>query len=265
MRKIQLSISAIFISFLISCTQTEAPKIEWKFSDKDELVYSYAQNSTATQSIGEQKKVNEYLLQADLVLMIQENGNADLELRNVTSSMWFPGTTDTVKNLANDNVIAKGLQINGKPENPSDRGSDLFEFLFVIPDSLLQAGESIIRPTKFPFNATDGIYFVHGQQKITLKEYKEIDGQKFAVIQTEITANDLKVPNELKKQYACDVKGSTEFTFNLDERYFTKGIIDLNIDVTNHQFDTNKKITTLTSSSVHYEILLKEVLTKPLK
>ncbi len=262
MRNIKFSISILLLSILASCTKDPAPNLAWKFSDKDELKYSYIQTSKAKQSIGEREKVNEFKLQGFLALMIQEDTTANLELRDVTSSMWFPGSTDTARNIAEDNIIALGLQTNGKPVNPSQKGSDIFEFLFILPDSTLAAGESITRPTKFPFNASDGVYWIRGEQKITLKEYKEINGEKVAVILTEISASEMDAPAELKKQFDCAVKGASEFEFNMKEQLFNSGTIDLNIDLTNRQFGEDGITTIKTISDVHYDLKLIEFTSK---
>mgnify|MGYP000729700986 CR=1 FL=1 len=264
MSKFQIIISAFLISLFVSCTQNESPTFEWSFSDKIELIYSYKQSSYAKQSqnVSDIEKENEFLMEGDLALMVNKKGNADLELRNIKSSMWLPGSVDTMVNRAENNIIAKGLQSNGKAEDPQQIGSEIFEFFFTLPDTAIKVGESISRVTFFPFNTPSGVFQVDGVKQVTLKEIKEIDGKNIAIIESSIYANHLEIPPSMRKEYECTVTGSTLFYFDLDKQYFTYGIIDLNVKLTNHLFTETEQITTTTDSKISYELALTNVVNK---
>ncbi len=261
MSKFQIVLSSLFIAILFGCS-SDPIVLEWNFENIDEINYSYSQYSKATQTLEDREKVNEFLISSDLALVVQENGNADLELRNIVSKMWIPGFEDTVTNTAENQPLARGLQSNGKAMNPSDQGSDIFEFFFVLPDSLLEEGQTTGRTIKFPYNTTSGVFFVEGVQQISFKEYKKIDNRNIAVLESSIFANHLEIPESMAREHECIVTGKTTFHFDTKNRYFTSGNIDLNVHVTTHNFLPEGKSTSKIDSQVHYEVKLKEVLKK---
>lgn len=254
----RLFILAVSTFIAISCTESspkKAEKIEWNYQGKKELIYDYVQKSSSTQSTNGEELSTDFFLEGDLAMMIREGLQADLELRGVTTAMIQPNTGDTTKREVQNRFLAKGMKTNGQPENPSDRGVEIFQFIFPVPDTLMSEGQSITSPMKFPFNTPTGIYFAVGEQTITLKKIIETEKERRAIIETNVSVSELDLPPSLLGNYYCKITGGSTFSFDLTNQHFTTGNIDLNVHVTTE--DGSTKV--VSDSKTHYDLTLKDI------
>jgi hypothetical protein len=64
---------------------------------------------------------------------------------------------------------------------------------------------------------------VTGNSEIKLADYVQINGKTCAKLKTEIDISTLNVPEEMKGNYKCQVKGRSIFYFNIEDRHFMSG------------------------------------------
>lgn len=215
----------------------QALLLRWDFSgDKvypfDFLQKTIVKNEMDDLSGAENRHVSEQNMEnyGELSLKSEGNNIARLVLEDLTMNieMSIPGKDEpkVIKSQAPAMVI-QGIKEDGSMKLGYSSQELLLKTLFPIPPTPLKIGDSVSIPAQMPFNAMGSLLHVTGTSKIKLVDYVQIAGKNCAKLKTAIDISTLNVPLEMEGNYKCQVKGSSIFYFNLDNRHFMSGRVAL--------------------------------------
>lgn len=241
MNKILLGLS---ILILASCgsdnsksTKTEnsnETQFQWDFSKQRKFIYSFSQTVNGENKMDKDRPAEKTYMTGigHLNVRVKENNLADLSLTGIEMQIIIfneDGTPrDTMTQKAPVNVVQ-----DMKPDGSfSDSNVDiLFDMLFPLPNKDLEKGDSDEIPMKMPFNVNGSRLYSKGQNTLTFKGFKEIEGRNCAVLKGIINVSKLDVPEELKGDYECSSTGNATYYFDLENGYYVGADIQMVMDV----------------------------------
>ena len=169
-----------------------------------------------------------------LSLKSEGNNIARLVIEDLTLSMEInsPSINEPkVMKQQSPPMIIQGIKEDGSMKLGDSSQELLLKTLFPLPSTPLKIGESVTVPSQMPFNAMGSLLYATGNSTIKLVDYVQINGRTCAKLKTEINIANLNVPEEMEGTYKCQVKGSSIFYFNIEERYFMSGRVAMLISM----------------------------------
>tara|TARA_B100000674_G_C37837410_1_gene913573 strand:- start:453 stop:1277 length:825 start_codon:yes stop_codon:yes gene_type:complete len=241
MKKIILGLS---ILILASCgsensksTETDNPngtQFQWDFGKQRTFIYSFSQTVNGENQMGKDRPADKTYMTGigHLNVRVKENNLADLSLTDIEMKMVRYDQEGTPKDTMTQKVPANVVQ-EMKPNGSFDDSNKdiLFKMLFPLPNKDLEKGDSDEITMQMPFNANGSRLFSKGQNTLTFKGYKEIEGRNCVVLKGEIDISNLDVPEELKGEYECSTLGNATYYFDLENRYYVGADIKMVMNV----------------------------------
>ncbi|WP_070138499.1 hypothetical protein [Crocinitomix algicola] len=241
MNKILLGLS---ILILASCgsdnsksTKTEnsnETQFQWDFSKQRKFIYSFSQTVNGENKMGKDRPAEKTYMTGigHLNVRVKENNLADLSLTGIEMQIIIFNEDGTPRDTMTQKAPANVVQ-DMKPDGSfSDGNADiLFDMLFPLPNKDLEKGDSDEIPMKMPFNVNGSRLYSKGQNTLTFKGFKEIEGRNCAVLKGIINVSKLDVPEELKGDYECSSTGNATYYFDLENGYYVGADIQMVMDV----------------------------------
>jgi len=211
----------------------QAPLLRWDFSGDKVYPFDFSQkiimeNEMDDMSGNENRQTSTQRMEGYGKLSLKSEGNnvARFVLEDLTMSMEIsvPDSDEpkVMKSQAPPMVI-QGIKEDGSMKLGNSAQELLFKTLFPMPPTPLKIGEAVSVPAQMPFNAMGSLLYVTGNSEIKLADYVQINGKTCAKLKTEIDISTLNVPEEMKGNYKCQVKGRSIFYFNIEDRHFMSG------------------------------------------
>ncbi|WP_324082143.1 hypothetical protein [Geomonas sp.] len=203
--------------------------LRWDFSAKKTLTYDYAQEVVSKTEIAERssgetdQKVS---TQGELLVKSQGDGSADFVFNDLKARMEFMVSKDEAPKLMEQAVpqlVVHGIKENGSGGFGESSRDMMLKLIFPLPPKALQVGESVEVPAQFLFKAAGSQLQVKGRSRITLKRYVAIGAHTCAQLDVDTDISELKVPAYVEGKYACSVKASSTYFFDINSRSFVSG------------------------------------------
>lgn len=211
-----------------------APTLRWDFSGDRVFEYTYRQevaNKTAFDAGVKDMGMSEQNMSASGKLLMKSKGDrtADLVLQDlkmkITMQSGQDGEPRTMEQAAPTSAI-QGVGEDGSMAPCAVQQDLLMQAIFPLPAKEdLAVGESVEKAMQLPFNAMGSLLQVKGRSRVTLAGYVDIKGRTCAQLETDIDIAQLDVPPEVAGTYACAVKGSAVFYFDVASRCFVSGSV----------------------------------------
>lgn len=211
----------------------KAPLLRWDFSGNKVYPFDFSQKIIMKNEMddmfgNETRQPSTQNMEGYGKLSLKSEGNnvARFVLEDLTMSMEIdiPDSDESkVMKSQAPPIVIQGIKEDGSMKLGNSSQELLFKTLFPLPPNPLTIGESVSVPAQMPFNVMGSLLHVTGNSKIKLVDYVQINGKTCAKLQTEIDISTLNVPEELKGNYKCQVKGRSMFYFNIEDRHFMSG------------------------------------------
>lgn len=206
----------------------EAQLLRWDFSENKIYAYDYSQKVVTTRGNDDIFKGGTDSMESTgkLSLKSEKDHLARFVLEDVTMSMELPsskGEEPKEMKVQNPPVVVQDVKEDGSMKLNDSSQALLIKLLFPLPQAALKVGEEISTPTNMPFSAVGSMLYVTGTITTKLTELVRINGKRCARIETIIDISKMDIPEELKGDYNCQVRGKSVFFFNLEDRYFIEG------------------------------------------
>jgi hypothetical protein len=229
------------ISYPALSAPAEPLLLRWDFSGTQVYPYDFAQQTRMVSEMdgmfghGERRPTRQSTESKGKLSLKSEGRHIarfvleDLEVR-IDFDLPNSGGTDS-KEMRAPPMVIQGIKEDGSMEIGNSSQELLLKSLFPIPPIPLAIGDSVAVPAKMPFNAMGSLLHVTGASETTLADYVLVDGKACAKLETEIDLSTLEIPEELKGEYTCRVRGRSVFYFNVENRHFMSGRVALLISM----------------------------------
>jgi len=216
---------------------TQPPLLRWDFSGKRVYSYSYSQKISSighfyTELEGDDtpEPATTSELKGKMFLKSEGDRTARLVLEDLKVIMELDiPESEEPKQMESQAppMVIQGVQEDGTMKLGGTAQEILLKTLFPIPPTALKVGESVSVPATMPFNAMGSALYVTGTSVTTLTDYVALYGRTCAKLETIIDISTLKVPEELKGTYRCQVRGKSVFFFDVQGKRFLSGRVAL--------------------------------------
>ena len=212
---------------------TVAPVFRWDFSKEKVWTYTYEQQVRNTADMGSgfgggpQSTGHEMSAKGSLLVKSKGDGTANLVLKDMRLSVKLAAgdaAPETMEQTMPPFVV-QGMKEDGSGSFGDTSQDTLLKMLFPLPGKALKVGDSVSIPAQMPFNAMGSPLYAKGRSRITLTRYVKIGQRTCAQLDVDTDISELKVPSELKGEYACSAKGTSAFYFDVIDRSFVSGTV----------------------------------------
>jgi hypothetical protein len=257
MKKIAFAI----LTFLISSSFIflNGDIFRWHFDKFKKLTFKYGQVESTKSGFFVNKKMNIFnKLDGKLVVKVKSDTLADIVLEDLKMTMCnidSLGDTSTVMIRSVPEMFIQDLKEDGSYEGQLNGQMEMFaKTLFPIINKKAEIGDSTDLPMAMPFNLFGSTINVKGYNRVKyLGNAEGVD--KF---ETVINVSEYTIPDEVKTNYKCYMKGNSKFDFNSQKGYFTKGVININVAIGAESSESPKSMLNM-SMDMNTQIVLQLV------
>lgn len=214
------------------------PLFRWDFS-KAKVVHEYTyeqevrnRSELGSSLVGESGSMGQEM-SADGMLLIRSVGDhtAELVLKDMKMKAKMDMGQGEPKTMEQQMppFVVQGMKEDSSAPYGNSSMELLLKMLFPLPPEPLKVGTSVDVPAQMPFNAIGSVLQVTGRSRITLAGYVKIKDRICARLNVDTDISKLKLPEELKGEYKCSVKGLSVFYFDIESRAFVSGEIAMMI------------------------------------
>jgi hypothetical protein len=219
----------------------EKRELRWDFSSESTRSYQFEQLSDNTtylamldQTMGPMFDTTRYSVQAVGVLRVVSSGDGKADYRleelQVNGEQLSPsGEVQDQFSESVETILLPGVGEDGKSEEADPFSRQLFEYLFTLPAEPMAVGDRESRELLVPMNTMGMIVNVGGRSELHFSQITQYEGQSCAQLDTELVLDQFEVPGEEDMgQYEVSRTGRATFFFDLKNREFVGGTVDLN-------------------------------------
>lgn len=217
--------------FLLSCTSNSASETDRLTIDLEkggELIYDFFQIGEGVHTFDGESSNSKIKGRGELVLHPKSATEANIAMRNLDLTMTNIDPQgvplDTIR-VSDQMFVVEGLVNDGTFNLTSTSPDFAYRFLFVLPNKLLNIGESVTMPMQIPFNADGTVLLVGGDINISL-EKEEDEAMHF---QSTFSLSELDLPEDFDSDVLLEIKGSGSQVFDLTDQNFTYSEVDMSV------------------------------------
>lgn len=228
MRKNKIIGILLLAILLISATAISKKLIKWNFNDYTKLTYQY--NQTMSTNVEFFPNTQKMLMTANLIVSIKNKEFADViftDIKQITLSADSLGVykaNDTIE-MPNQ-ILFQDLKADGEIDGDIQQSNAMLaRTLFPITNKEMKIGETVDLKMSMPFNMMGSSLNVKGFNRVKYTN----SNNGIENLKTTIDVSDYTIPEEIKQDYICYLKGKSDFHFDSDKGIFRNGTINLNM------------------------------------
>lgn len=221
---------ALSFILLTSCSDSENERaIRWKFQNFDKLTYDFTQKTEVSPMGGFLSGFGmTNTATGKLTITPTSDGKADIVVKDLNIGELGDLFMQNLKKEGGQlpDMFVRGLKSDGTIDGEIGEGMQLFYTeMLPIPTKDLKIGESIKLPAQMPMNAFGSQIMIKGYQKLTLKSIEE----NLYTFENDILINEYDIPEDVQQEHQHEIKGTGEYTFDIEKGYFTKAEVEMKI------------------------------------
>ncbi len=228
MRKNKIIGILLLTVLLISATTISKKLIKWNFNDYTKLTYEYNQTiSTDGEYLPDTQKM---LMTANLLVSIKNKEFADVIFTDIkqimlsADSLGVYKATDTIE-MPNQ-VLFQDLKADGDIDGDIQQSNAMLtRTLFPITNKKMKIGDTVDLKMSMPFNVMGTSLNVKGYNRVKYTN----SNNGIENLKTTIDVSDYTIPEEIKQEYVCYLKGKSDFYFDSNKGIFNNGTMNMNI------------------------------------
>ncbi|MEX0362542.1 MAG: hypothetical protein AB3N10_16315, partial [Allomuricauda sp.] len=170
------------------------------------------------------------LMTGNLIVSIKDKEHADVIITDIkqmtltADSLGVYEVTDTIK-MPNQ-VLFQDLTAEGNIDGDIQQsGVMLARTLFPITNKKMKIGDSVDLKMSMPFNMMGTNLTVKGHNRVKYAN----SNNGIEKLNTKIDVSDFTIPEEIKQEYVCYLKGNSNFSFDSKKGIFKNGTINMNM------------------------------------